>query len=75
MRTPLTELLGIEHPVIQASLGPWSSVALTAAVSEAGAIGSVGTALMSARQVVDQIRRTREMTDKPFIVNKHPPSA
>ena len=69
MRTPLTELLGIQHPIIQASLGPWSSVALTAAVSEAGGIGSVGTALMSPEQVVDQMRRTRELTDKPFIVN------
>jgi enoyl-[acyl-carrier protein] reductase II len=69
VQTPLSQLLGIEHPVIQASLGPWSSVALTVAVSEAGGIGSVGTALMSAGQVVDQIRRTRELTDKPFIVN------
>ena len=69
MRTPLSELLGIEHPVIQASLGPWSSVALTAAVSEAGGIGSLGTALMSARQVADQIRQTRRLTDEPFIVN------
>jgi nitronate monooxygenase/enoyl-[acyl-carrier protein] reductase II len=69
MRTPLSDLLGVKHPVIQASLGPWNSVALTAAVSEAGGIGSVGTALMSPEQVVDQIRRTRELTDKPFIVN------
>lgn len=69
VRTLLCELLGIEHPVVQASLGPWSSVALTAAVSQAGGIGSLGTALMSADQVLDQIRRTRELTDKPFIVN------
>jgi enoyl-[acyl-carrier protein] reductase II len=69
MRTALCDLLAIEHPVIQASLGPWSSVALTAAVSEAGGIGSLGTALLSAEQVVDQIRRTRRMTGKPFIVN------
>lgn len=69
MRTALCELLGIEHPVIQASLGPWSSVALTAAVSEAGGIGSLGTALISPEQVVDQIRRTRRLTAKPFIVN------
>jgi enoyl-[acyl-carrier protein] reductase II len=69
VRTPLCERLGIEHPVIQASLGPWSSVALAAAVSEAGGIGSIGTALMSPQRVVDQIRRTRALTDKPFIVN------
>jgi hypothetical protein len=38
--------------VIQVSLGPWNSVALTAAVSEAGGIGTVGTALMRPDQVV-----------------------
>ena len=69
MRTALCELLGIEHPVIQASLGPWSSVALAAAVSEAGGIGSLGTALMSPKRVLDQIRSMRELTEKPFIVN------
>jgi enoyl-[acyl-carrier protein] reductase II len=69
VRTSLTELLEIEHPVIQASLGPWSSVALAAAVSEAGGIGSLGTALMPPERVLDQIRRTRELTEKPFIVN------
>ena len=69
MRTALCDLLGIEHPVIQASLGPWSSVALAAAVSEAGGIGSLGTALMSPTRVLDQIRSMRELTEKPFIVN------
>jgi nitronate monooxygenase/enoyl-[acyl-carrier protein] reductase II len=69
VRTALCDLLGIDHPVIQASIGPWSSVALTAAVSEAGGIGSLGTALMSPEQIADQIRRTRERTEKPFIVN------
>lgn len=69
MRTALCALLGIEHPVIQASLGPWSSVALAAAVSEAGGIGSLGTALMSPEQVARQIRELRALTDRPFIVN------
>src|SRR5215207_236065 len=69
MRTALCELLGIEHPVIQASIGPWSSVALTAAVSEAGGIGSIGTALFSPAQIVEQVRRVRRLTDKPFVVN------
>jgi nitronate monooxygenase/enoyl-[acyl-carrier protein] reductase II len=62
-------MLGIEHPVIQASIGPWSSPALTAAVSEAGGIGSLGTALLSPPEIAEQIRRTRESTAKPFIVN------
>jgi hypothetical protein len=45
LRTPLCELLGIEHPVIQASIGSWSSAELVAAVSNAGGLGSVGTSL------------------------------
>jgi enoyl-[acyl-carrier protein] reductase II len=69
VRTALTDLLAIEHPIIQASIGPWSSVALTAAVSNAGAIGSLGTALKTPREIARQIEATRERTDKPFIVN------
>jgi nitronate monooxygenase/enoyl-[acyl-carrier protein] reductase II len=69
LRTPLCELLGIEVPVVQASLGPWSSVELAAAVSNAGGLGTLGTALRSADQVLDQIDRTRRSTDRPFAVN------
>ncbi|HEY1367039.1 MAG TPA: nitronate monooxygenase [Gaiellaceae bacterium] len=69
MRTALCERLGIEVPVIQGSLGPWSSVALAAAVSEAGGLGTLGTALLSADQIRADIRRMRELTDRPFAVN------
>ena len=46
MRTPLCDLLGIDVPVVQASLGPWSRPELTAAVSNAGGLGTLGTALV-----------------------------
>jgi enoyl-[acyl-carrier protein] reductase II len=69
LRTPLCDLLGIESPIIQGSLGPWSSVELAAAVSNAGGLGSLGTALLSPEQNREQIARTREFTDKPFAVN------
>jgi nitronate monooxygenase/enoyl-[acyl-carrier protein] reductase II len=69
VRTALCERLGIEVPVIQGSLGPWSSVALAAAVSEAGGLGTLGTALLSADQIRADIRRMRELTDRPFAVN------
>lgn len=69
LRTRLCELLGIEHPVIQASIGPWSSAELVAAVSNAGGLGSVGTSLWSAEEVRKQILRVRELTDRPFAVN------
>jgi len=69
VRTPLTERLGIEAPIVQGSLGPWTSVRLTAAICEAGALGTLGTALRSGDEVRDDIRRLRSLTDRPFAVN------
>jgi nitronate monooxygenase/enoyl-[acyl-carrier protein] reductase II len=69
VRTPLCELLAIDAPVIQASIGPWTSAELSAAVCEAGGLGSLGTALRSADQVRADMARMRELTDRPFAVN------
>lgn len=69
LRTRLCELLGIEHPIIQASLGPWTSVELSAAVSNAGGLGSLGTTLKGAEDFKEQIAHMRELTDRPFAVN------
>jgi nitronate monooxygenase/enoyl-[acyl-carrier protein] reductase II len=69
--TPLTRTLGIEHPIIQGPLGgPWgSSVGLAAAVSNAGALGSLPTALGTDKQVREDAARLRDLTDRPFAVN------
>ena len=69
LSTPLCDLLGIEHPVIQAPIGPWSSAELVAAVCDAGGLGSVGTSLQSPEDVRTQVARVREPTDRPFAVN------
>ena len=69
LQTPLCDLLGIEHPVMQGSPGPWSSPALTAAISSAGGLGSLGTALVAPDQVRVQVERVRSLTDQPFAVN------
>jgi enoyl-[acyl-carrier protein] reductase II len=69
VKTALTELLGIEAPIIQGSLGPWSSVGLTAAICEAGALGTLGTAIRSADDVRADIAALREQTERPFAVN------
>jgi len=69
LHTTLCELLGIEIPIIQAPLGPWSTPELTAAVSNSGAIGSLGTVLLAPGAIRTQVRRVRELTDRPFIVN------
>lgn len=69
MRTPLCDLLGIDAPIVQASIGPWSSPELTAAACEAGALGSLGTALTPADEVAARIDRLRKLTGRPFAVN------
>jgi enoyl-[acyl-carrier protein] reductase II len=69
LRTHLCELLGIEHPIIQASLGPWSSVELVAAASNAGALGSFGAVLRSVDDLRDELAHIKELTDRPFAVN------
>ncbi len=64
------DMLGIEHPIIQAPMagGP-STPELAAAVSNAGALGSLGAGYLSAEQLDAQIRRVKELTDSPFNVN------
>jgi enoyl-[acyl-carrier protein] reductase II len=70
MQTRLTELLGIEHPVMLAGMGGVSYSALAAAVSEAGGIGCLGASTMiMSGQMEAEIARTRELTDRPFGVD------
>src|SRR6185295_13878856 len=69
MPSVLCDLLGIEVPIVLAPFGPWDEVELAAAVSAAGALGSLGTALRSTSELEQQWRRLRELTDRPFAVN------
>jgi enoyl-[acyl-carrier protein] reductase II len=69
LRTPLCDLLGIDVPIIGAPFGPWDQVGLAAAISGAGALGSVGTALRTVPELRKQWQRLRELTDRPFAVN------
>ena len=48
MRTAFSDLLGLRVPIVQASIGPWTNVELTAAACEAGALGSIGSSLVGA---------------------------
>ena len=70
METAITRLLGIAHPIIQGGMQWVGRAELTAAVSNAGALGIL-TALTqpSPEALYDEIKRTRGMTDKPFGVN------
>lgn len=70
IRTPICERLGIEHPVFQAGMGWVARADLVAAVSEAGGLGVVGAgSTMDGEQLRAEIRRVRELTDKPFGVD------
>ena len=69
MQTELTRLLGIEAPIIQGGMAWVAEHTLAAAVSEAGGLGVIGAANAPAEWVREQIRLTKELTDKPFGVN------
>lgn len=69
IQTALTRLLGIDHPIIQAGMGADAGPALAAAVSNAGALGSLGTIGAPVAQIEQHISQTRSATERPFAVN------
>jgi enoyl-[acyl-carrier protein] reductase II len=69
MKTRLTELLKIEHPVMLAGMGGVAYSQLAAAVSNAGGFGCLGASTMSREKMVSEIEATRAMTDRPFGVD------
>ena len=75
LRTRLTELLGIEHPIVQSGMGGVAGPELVAEVSKAGALGIIAALNVEPEQVRQAIRRVRAATDKPFGVNQFMPDA
>jgi len=69
MKTRLTELLGIAHPVIQGGMIWCSGWELAAAVSNAGGLGTLGSGSMYPDELRAELRALRAATDKPFAVN------
>lgn len=69
MKTRITEILGIEYPIIQGGMAWVAEHNLAAAVSEAGGLGLIGGANAPGEVVRDEIRKARELTKKPFGVN------
>jgi enoyl-[acyl-carrier protein] reductase II len=65
----LNQLLGTEFPFIQGGMANIATGEFAAAVSNAGALGLIGSGGMTADSLRDHIRRCRELTDKPFGVN------
>ncbi len=69
MHTPLTELLGVTRPILLSGMSWISTPDLVAAVSNAGGLGILATGVLDAEQTRAAVRRTRELTDRPFAAN------
>ena len=68
-KTDLTDLLQVEHPIIQAPMAGAATVALAAAVSNAGGLGSLGYAATPLEEIRANVNALRISTDKPFNLN------
>ncbi len=69
MKTIITELLGIEYPILQGGMAWVANASLAGAVSNAGGLGIIAAANAPVEVVREEIRKTRELTEKPFGVN------
>lgn len=69
LKTKLCDILGIEIPIVQAGMGFVARSELAAAVSNAGGLGIIGAGYLTLDQLREEIRKTRDMTDKPFGVD------
>src|SRR5215469_11131385 len=69
LRTPVCDLFGIDVPIFLAGMGGVSYAELCAAVSNAGGLGTLGMAGRSHNEIRDEIKKTRDLTDKPFGVD------
>jgi enoyl-[acyl-carrier protein] reductase II len=69
MRTRVTEMLGIEHPIVQAPMGYIARAQLASAVSNAGGLGIIESSSGRLDEVRAEIVKMRDLTDKPFGVN------
>jgi NAD(P)H-dependent flavin oxidoreductase YrpB (nitropropane dioxygenase family) len=69
-KTRITEMFGIEYPIIQGAMLWLSRAELVAAVSNAGGLGIISALTFpTARELREEIKKTKSMTDKPFAVN------
>ena len=69
IRTPVCDLLGIEHPIALGGMGSIYSPDLVAAVSNAGGLGAMGCHYLSPEQIRAGTAAIRERSNKPFALN------
>jgi NAD(P)H-dependent flavin oxidoreductase YrpB (nitropropane dioxygenase family) len=69
IRSPLTELVGIEHPVVQTGMGWVAGARLVSATANAGGLGILASATMTLDELAAAIAKVKSATDRPFGVN------
>ena len=69
IRSRICEILGLKYPVLQGGMAWIADASLASAVSNAGGLGIITSINTDTEAVREQIRRCRELTDKPFGVN------
>jgi NAD(P)H-dependent flavin oxidoreductase YrpB (nitropropane dioxygenase family) len=69
LHTELCDMFGIKYPIVLAGMGYVSGPVLTAAVSNAGGLGVIGAAAFTTDELREMIKRTKDLTDKPFGVD------
>lgn len=65
----LTKLLDIKYPIVQGGMAGVSESSLVSAVSNAGGMGVIGSGFASSEWLEEEIKKTKDLTDKPFGVN------
>ena len=70
LRTRMTEIFGIQHPIMMAGMNWITEPNLVAAVCNSGALGTLAIAQFGPEDVRRNVRKVRELTDKPFMINQ-----
>jgi enoyl-[acyl-carrier protein] reductase II len=69
LKTRITEILGIRHPILQGGMAWITGWEMAAAVCEAGGLGTIAAATMEPQELIESIRRIRKVTERPFAIN------
>ncbi|HOP46091.1 MAG TPA: nitronate monooxygenase [Desulfobacteraceae bacterium] len=69
LKTRITEILGIRHPILQGGMAWITGWEMAASVCEAGGLGTIAAATMEPQELIESIQNIRKVTEKPFAVN------
>jgi enoyl-[acyl-carrier protein] reductase II len=69
IQTRFTKLIGIQYPFLQGAMAWITGWEIAAAVSNAGSLGTIASAILKLEEIVDEIRQIKQATDRPFAIN------